>query len=129
MQPSIITISDNLPERYKLRSTHTCNIDIDGISETEKLAHIVPGLAHASLISISVLCDVVCKVQYYENIYGLYYNKKLVWKGGREPQIRLWLLPLQDCNITSPKTETRNTKHMAYNAFSTTSKAALIKYL
>ena len=52
---NLITI--NLPDGSKLRSTHTCNLDIGFIPETEKLACIVPGLAHTYLISISVLCD------------------------------------------------------------------------
>ena len=60
---------------------------------------------------------------------SLYYSNKLVWKGVREPQTRLWVLPLQYCNATSPKIDTRNTRHMACNSFSMTSKAAIIKYL
>ena len=53
----------------------------------------------------------------------------IVWKGGIEPQTRLWLTRLKDYNTTSPKTETRNTRHMAYNAFSMKLKNMLIKYL
>ena len=55
-QPVIKPISINLPEGSKLRSTYTCNLDIEGISEIAKLANIVPGLEHTYLISISVLC-------------------------------------------------------------------------
>ena len=128
-QPEIKPISINIPDGSKLRSIHTCNLDIDGIPETAKLAHIVPGRAHASLISISVLCDTGCKVKYDENICSVYYNKKLLLKVGIEPQTQLWILPLQDCNATTSETETRNTKHMANSSFSMTSNAALIKYL
>ena len=64
VQPDSKPISINLLDRYKLRSTHTCNLYILGIPEKAKRAHIVPGLYHASLISTSVLCDAGCKVQY-----------------------------------------------------------------
>ena len=59
----------------------------------------------------------------------MYYNRKLVWKGGREPQKILWILPIQECNATSTETKTENTKHMAYNAYYMTSKEPLIKYI
>ena len=54
LQSSVKTISINLPDRSKIRPMHTCDLDIKVIQEKAKLAHIVPGLAHASLISISV---------------------------------------------------------------------------
>ena len=38
-------------------STHTCELDIDGIPEQARITHIFPGLACASLIFISILCD------------------------------------------------------------------------
>ena len=95
VQPASKYISVNLIDGSKLRSTHTCNIDIAGIPEKANREHIVPGLAHASIISISVLCNAGCKVQYNENICSVYYNRKLVYKVGREPQTRLWILPLQ----------------------------------
>ena len=41
----------------------------------------------------------------------------------------LWIFPLQECIKTCTETKTGHTKHMAYNAYSMTSKAVLIKYL
>ena len=60
---------------------------------------------------------------------SVYYINKLVWKGRQEPQSRVWILPLRECNTTSTKTETGHTRHMAYNAYAMTLKEALIKYL
>ena len=77
-KPAIKPISINTPDGSKLRSTHTCNLDIEGIPETAKLAHIVPGLAHLYLFSISILCGAGCKVKYDKNICSVYYNNKLV---------------------------------------------------
>ena len=86
VQPASTPISINQPDGSKIKSKHTWNIYITGISEEAKRAHIVPNLAHASLISIRDFCGAGCKVQYYEDICSVYYNNKLVWKGGREPQ-------------------------------------------
>ena len=53
---------------------HTCDLYIEDIPEQAKPVHIVPGLSHASLISISVLYDTVFKVHYDENLCSVYYN-------------------------------------------------------
>ena len=45
----------NLPDGDCLTSTHTCTLDIPWLPRKAKEAHIVPGLAHASLISIKIL--------------------------------------------------------------------------
>ena len=70
-------------------STHTCDLDIDGIPEQANIVHIVPGLAHESLIYISVLCDAGCRVHYGESMCSVYYNVKIVWKESIELRTRL----------------------------------------
>ena len=52
----------NLPDGDCLTSTHTFTLDIPWLPNEAKEAHIVPGLVHASLISIKILCNVGCKV-------------------------------------------------------------------
>ena len=54
----------NLPDGDCLTSTHICTLDIPWLPNEAKEAHIFPGLAHASLISIKILCDAGCKVTY-----------------------------------------------------------------
>ena len=95
----------NLPDGDYLTSTHTCTLDIPWLPNEAKEAHIVPGLAHALLISIKILCDVGCKVTYKDDEYRVYYNKKIVWLGKREPQTGLWILPLTD-TTHQPETNT-----------------------
>ena len=86
----------NLPDGDCLTSTHTCTLDIPWLPNEANEAHTVPGLAHASLISIKILCDAGCKVTYDDDECRVYYNKKIVWLGKREPQTGLWILPLTD---------------------------------
>ena len=76
----------NLPDGGCLTLTHTCTLDITWLSNEATEAHIVPGLAHALLISIKILCDAGCKVTYYDDECRVYYNKEIVWLGNREPQ-------------------------------------------
>ena len=86
----------NLPDGNCLTSTHTCKLDIPWLLNDAKEAPIFPSLAHASLISIKVLCDARCKVIYDDDECRVYYDKKVVWLGKREPNTGLWILPLTD---------------------------------
>ena len=86
----------NLPDGDCLTSTHTCTLDIPWIPNDTKEAHIIPRLAHASLISIIILCNTGCKVTYDDDECRVYYNKKIVWLRKREPQTGFWILPLTD---------------------------------
>ena len=86
----------NLPDGDCLTSTHTCTLDILWLPNDAKEAHIVPGLAHASLMSIKILRDAGCKVTYDDDECRVYYNNKVVWLGKREPQTGLLILPLTD---------------------------------
>ena len=54
----------NLPDGTQLKSTHTCYIDVPWLPKEAIRAHIVPGMAHTSLIPIKVLTDAGCKVFY-----------------------------------------------------------------
>ena len=86
----------NLPDGDCLTLSHTCTLDIPWLPREAKEENIVPGLAHALLISIKILCDAGCKVTYDNDEYRVFYNKKIVWLGKREPQTGLWILPLTD---------------------------------
>ena len=124
----------NLPYRDWLTSTHTCTLDIPWLPNKAKEAHIVPGLAHASLISIKILCNAGCKVTYDDDECHVYYKKKVVWLRKKEQQRGLWILPLTD-NTRQPQTTTtandynridETHKQYAHNAYVMTSKASLI---
>ena len=57
----------NLPDGSQIKSTQECELDIPWLSPAARNAHIVPGLALTSLVSIKVLCDAGCKVGYDGN--------------------------------------------------------------
>ena len=60
-----------------------CEIDNPKLPQEARKAHIVPGLAHTSLISIKMLIDAGCSVTYGEKVL-VYYKDKIVWTGPRE---------------------------------------------
>ena len=76
-------ISISQPYGGKLESTHECEIDNPKLPQEARKAHIVPGLAHTSLISIKMMIDAGCFVTYGEKVL-VYYKEKIVWTGTRE---------------------------------------------
>ena len=76
----------NLRDGDFLRSTHTFTLDIPWLPNDAKEAHIVPGLAHAYLIYIKILCDAGCKVIYDDNECRVFYNKK--WCGSENENLK-----------------------------------------
>ena len=93
-------------------------------------AHIVPVLAHNSLVFINMLCDTGCKVGYYKDKWLMTSNNIIVWQRTQEPSTRLWILPLNP--ITLPDnlpvhTSTSGTQY-AGKAYRITSKGDLIQY-
>ena len=90
----------NLPDGEQIMSTHTCELDVPWLPEAARKAHIVPGLAHSLLISIKILCDAKCTVEFDNEHCRVYFRKKLVWQGEREPCTGLWVLPMQPLQST-----------------------------
>ena len=126
--PLIIT----LPDGKEIKSTHTCLLDTPTFPKAARQAHIVPGLAHTSLISIKALCDAGRQAMYDDNECKISFKGTTIWRGAREPKTGLWVLPLGtpqrppdhlDLAITQTK------PHMANNVYAMTSKEATIKFL
>ena len=87
-------ISIVLPDGSTVQSTHTCHLDIPWLPDKMTEAHIVPQLAHSSLISTRKFCEAGCKVVFDINECRVYYNNELVLVGGRDRRSRLWKLPI-----------------------------------
>ena len=70
-------ISISQPDGRKLVSTHECEIDNPNLPKAARKAHIIPGLAHTSLVSVKMLIDAGCFVTYRKNII-VHHNEKVV---------------------------------------------------
>ena len=97
--PASKPITITLPNGKTIKSTHTCNLDIPWMPNEMTQAHIIPGLAHSSLISTKVFCDAGCKVAFDEFECRVNFNNKLMLAGSRDPQTTLWRLPI---NLKAP---------------------------
>ena len=71
----------NFPDGERVKSTHTCKLDLPWLPRKAGEAHIVSGLAHTSLVSIKVVCDAGCKVIYDDQLFNVWYRKRPVWQG------------------------------------------------
>ena len=103
IRPAIKPITITLPNGKTIKSTHTCNLDIPWMPSKMTQAHIVPGLAHSSLISTKVFCNAGCKVSFDELECRVYFNNKLMLAGERDPITTLWRLPI---NPSAPPSAT-----------------------
>jgi hypothetical protein len=105
----------NLPDGSQIKSTHTCEIDNPDLPKEARHAHIVPGLAHTSLVSIKMLCDAGCILTYDKNACKVYFKNKVMWRGVREPSTGLWIL-----NITTPDNKTTVTDSQSHQRIAPT---------
>jgi len=69
-------INIKLPDGSIIQSTHTCHLDIPWLPDKMTNAHIVPKLAHSSLISTRKFCDAGCKVVFDIDECRVYYNEE-----------------------------------------------------
>ena len=58
-----------------MHSNHECDLTIPGLPPPAAEVHIVPGLAHASLISIKKLINAGCNVHFDKDCCSILYIK------------------------------------------------------
>ena len=142
IRPANKPITITLPNGKTIKSTHTCNLDIPWMPHEMTQAHIVPGLAHSSLISTKVFCDAGCKVSFDEFECRVYFDNKLMLAGQRDPFTTLWRLPInpaappsttnlivqQDLHI-SPRQQISHATHQASNVHTLPYLQNQVKYM
>ncbi len=92
-QPAITPLPINLPDGTQVKSTHTCNVVVPGLT-TPLVGHIVPHLAIASLFGIRPLCNAGCVVVFHKDRVDVWYNGKIILVGPRNMLTDLWTLPI-----------------------------------
>eukprot|EP00956_Cyclotella_meneghiniana_P042186 scaffold248388_cov50-Cyclotella_meneghiniana.AAC.4 len=122
------TLNITLPDGETIQSTHIGNLNLPGLGDAATQAHIVPGLAHSSLISIKQLCDNGCHVIFTKKTCKVFRKAELMLEGRRHPATGLWIVPTSTKRV-SAKPDTQFETHAAHNAWQTSSKAKLIQFL
>jgi hypothetical protein len=62
--PTTMPIIARLPNGARVHSTHTCTLDIPSLPTNARAAHIIPGLASHSLLSVVTLFNASCTVHF-----------------------------------------------------------------
>ena len=83
-----------LPDGSTIQSSHTANIALPQLPPMARVAHIVPGLASHSLVSVVKLCNAGCKVVMDDISCEVHYRGKPVIQCSKCVQTGLWMIPL-----------------------------------
>jgi hypothetical protein len=62
--PATVPLIARLPNGDKVQSTHTCTLDLPVLPVGTRAAHIIPGLASHSLLSVVTMCNAGCTVTF-----------------------------------------------------------------
>jgi hypothetical protein len=106
-----------------MESSHTADLDIPGLNTAASKAHVFPGMAHHSLLSVGQLCDegyIVTFQQKTVTICNSDHSKLL--SGPRDVTTGLWRINLKQPNKTIPDP-------IANNVYELRNIGALVHYL
>jgi hypothetical protein len=126
-----------LPNGATMESSHTADLDIPGLNAATSKAHVFPGMAHHSLLSVGQLCDKGYIVTFQRDTVTIYNseNSKLL-SGPRDVTTGLWRINLKQTNKPIPDPtannvyELRNTGalvHYLHKALFSPTKAAMLQ--
>jgi len=94
IQPTQKPIVACLPNGDQVRSTHTGTLDLPGLPAMAHLAHIIPGLASHSLISVVTLCNAGCDVLFTKIECTITHRGRTIMHGNKCTRTGLWMIPL-----------------------------------
>jgi hypothetical protein len=106
-----------------MESSHTADLDIPELNAAASKAHIFPGMAHHSLLSVGQLCDEGYTVTFQRTTVTICNseNSKLL-SGPRDETTGLWRINLKQTNKHIPDP-------MANNVYELRNTGALVHYL
>jgi hypothetical protein len=88
-----------LPNGATMESSHSADLDIPGLNAAASKAHVFPGMAHHSLLSVGQLCDEGYIVTFQQDKVTICNseNSKLL-TGPRDDTTGLWRINLKQTN-------------------------------
>jgi hypothetical protein len=112
-----------LPNGATMESSHTADLDIPGLNAAASKAHVFPGMAHHSLLSVGQLCDECYIVTFQRDTVTICNSEssKLL-SGPRDETTGLWRINLKQTNKHIPDT-------IANNVYELRNTGALVHYL
>ncbi len=122
-----------LPNGDKVQSTHTCTLDLPELPAGARAAHIIPGLASHSLLSVVTICNAGCTVTFTKINCTIAYRGRTIVCGHKCIRTGLWMVPITKNTgdqATSPVPPTAApTSAVAANVDATSSAAEYAHYI
>lgn len=94
----------SLPDGSTIHSQGTATLDLPLLPTAATLAHVFPDLQPHSLLSIGQLCDVGCIATFTANDLTVTHDDLTVLTGNRNPETRLWTVPITVNTSPTPAT-------------------------
>jgi hypothetical protein len=120
-QAAHVPLIVNMPNGAILHSSQTCNLLLTDLPPQARQAHILPGLAHNSLILVGQLYDKYCSITFTQDQVTVSKNGKHLMYGAQDPKSSLWRANLKQ------KFETENVQ--CNHAHDNDNRKKLINYL
>ena len=120
-----------LPDGTTIKSSHTANIALPQLPQMARLAHIVPGLASHSLVSVVKLCNAGCKVVMNDISCEVHYRGKPVIRCSKCIQTGLWMIPLvpeAEQGVSKPNDPQVGVSHQAHHVHQSSTKAETAQF-
>ena len=102
--PADVPLIARLPNGDKVQSTHTCTLDLPDLPAGTRAAHIIPGLASHSLLSVVTMCNGGCTVSFTKINCTIVYRGRTIVYGHKCTKTGLWMVPLKcsDAQAAAP---------------------------
>ena len=94
IRPAKTPLKARLPNGETIASTNECDLNIPGLPEAARHAHILPGLASHSLVSVNKLTDAGCEVLFTKIGCTISKNGRIIVCCRKCTRTGLWMIPL-----------------------------------
>ena len=128
IRPALKPITARLPNGSTITSTKQCELDISGLPKNAREAHIIPGLANYSLVSVTKLCNAGCEVNFTKIGCTITHNGRAVLCASKCTKTGLWMIPITD-SVPANEAPPDLMQELATSIVETSTKSELAQYL
>ena len=126
IRPTQRPITARIPDGSTITSTKEYELDLPSLPKKAREAHIIPGLANYSLVSVTKLCNAGCEVHMSMIGCTITYRGSTVLCASKCKKTGLWMIPLTPSTADHPP----NLMHeLAHNVVETSTKSELAQYI
>jgi hypothetical protein len=129
---AVTPINVTLPDGASIQLTHTCELLLPKLPVAATKAHIIPGLATSSLLSVGQLVDANCFVKFDRTSVEVLHNHKRILEGIRDKRNGIWTVDLQANNShkdNNEKVKPHLKSEQAHSVYECTNKRYLVQFL